>query len=485
MKSESQNTEYKEQWHDEYLKWICGFANAQGGHLIVGVNDRLQVVGLNDSKKLMEDIPNKVRDVLGIMVDVNLLHEAEMDYIDIKVHESTMPITYKGKYYYRSGSTMQELGGLALNDFLLRKMNLSWDATPQPHASMEDLDRAAIDYFLQCAIDAKRLNANALHATTEQVMNNLNLLDSQGRLTMAAMLLFGKDILKWCSSAQFRIGRFGNNVADLITQDAIACPLVLMPDRIIEVLRSKYLHTPIHYKGLLRMEPLEIPEDGLREMLCNAIVHRNYMGADTQMKVFNDRITLWNDGTLPDNYTIETLMGEHESKPRNKLIAKVFYLAGFIETWGRGYEKIKNAFETEGLEVPTFEQLRGGMAATIKRERFVATENVASSSENDMKNVMSSAMDYTKVFVKENESKLTERQKDILFILANDNTLNSRQIADRMSRVLSRVSQKDVVSYRTIQRDLNALVKNGIIRHEGGRQNGYWRLLFMPSSTAN
>lgn len=75
MIEESQNIEHKESWRDEYLKWICGFANAQGGRIYIGVNDDRQVVGVDDSKKLMEDIPNKIKDVLGIIVDVNLLKE--------------------------------------------------------------------------------------------------------------------------------------------------------------------------------------------------------------------------------------------------------------------------------------------------------------------------------------------------------------------------------------------------------------------------
>ena len=75
MTNESQNIEYKESWRDEYLKWICGFANAQGGSIFIGVNDKKEVVGVENSKKLMEDIPNKVRDVLGIVVDVNLHEE--------------------------------------------------------------------------------------------------------------------------------------------------------------------------------------------------------------------------------------------------------------------------------------------------------------------------------------------------------------------------------------------------------------------------
>ncbi len=75
MIEESQNIEHKESWRDEYLKWICGFANAQGGRVYIGVDDDRQVTGVEDSKRLMEDIPNKIRDVLGIIVDVNLLKE--------------------------------------------------------------------------------------------------------------------------------------------------------------------------------------------------------------------------------------------------------------------------------------------------------------------------------------------------------------------------------------------------------------------------
>lgn len=121
MIAESQNTEYKESWRDEYLKWICGFANAQGGRIYIGVDDDRQVVGVEDSKRLMEDIPNKVRDVLGIIVDENLQEEGGEEYIEIVVPAYSNPINYKGQYHYRSGSTKQELKGAALNRFLLER----------------------------------------------------------------------------------------------------------------------------------------------------------------------------------------------------------------------------------------------------------------------------------------------------------------------------------------------------------------------------
>ena len=87
MEKETQNIEFKASWRDEYLKWICGFANAQGGKLYVGVSDDGEICGVQDAKKLMEDIPNKVRDLLGILVDVNLKEKDGKEYLEIVTEE--------------------------------------------------------------------------------------------------------------------------------------------------------------------------------------------------------------------------------------------------------------------------------------------------------------------------------------------------------------------------------------------------------------
>ena len=94
---ESQNVEFKESWRDEYLKWVCGFANASGGYIYIGVvDDSQEIVGVADSKRLMEDIPNKIVTNLGIVADVNLRHADGLDYIEIIVSASNIPISYKG-----------------------------------------------------------------------------------------------------------------------------------------------------------------------------------------------------------------------------------------------------------------------------------------------------------------------------------------------------------------------------------------------------
>ncbi len=119
MSKEKQNIEWKESWRNEYFKWVCGFANAQGGILYIGKDDSGRVKHLAAAKKLLEDIPNQVRDLLGLMVDVNLHTEQGKDYLEIVVDAYPFPISLRGKYYYRSGSTLQELKGTSLTKFLL------------------------------------------------------------------------------------------------------------------------------------------------------------------------------------------------------------------------------------------------------------------------------------------------------------------------------------------------------------------------------
>lgn len=95
--SESQSIEYKSSWRDEYLKWICGFANAQGGKLYIGVDDNGYVCGVSNIKRLLEDIPNKIQTSLGIVTEVNKKEKDGLEYIEIIVVPSSFPVSYRGK----------------------------------------------------------------------------------------------------------------------------------------------------------------------------------------------------------------------------------------------------------------------------------------------------------------------------------------------------------------------------------------------------
>lgn len=157
---EQQNIEYKRSWHDDYLKWVCGLANAQGGHIFIGKDDDGNVVYLADYKKLMDGIPNKIRNLMGITAEVNLHEEKGNRFIEIVIPPYSVPISLRCRYYYRSGSTKQELTGPSLNEFLLGKSGKTWDDVIEQRATFDDIDGQSIEVYLKAAKKARRLPEN-------------------------------------------------------------------------------------------------------------------------------------------------------------------------------------------------------------------------------------------------------------------------------------------------------------------------------------
>ena len=462
--SESQITEYKETWRDEYLKWICGFANAQGGMLYIGIDDNGKVCGLADSKKLMEDIPNKIASSMGIVCDVNLASKDGLEYIVIKVEPSKVPISYHGIFHYRSGTTKQELQGPALQNFILKKMGLSWDDAECMGASLDDIDRESVEYFLHRAVRFGRMPPESLSDSTEKILTNLNLYDTNHKLKNAAILLFGKNPSRFFSLCDFRIGRFGRSPADLIFQDSIEGDLIRMSDRVIGVLRSKYLIAPIHYEGLIRAEPLEIPEEALREVILNAIIHKDYTGPHIQMKVWNDRVEVWNKGRLPEDWTVETLLKDHDSEPRNRTIANVFYRAGFIENWGRGIDKIREGLKSAGLKDAVFEDFSNGMKVTIFRKSdFISSEGTEfDADQNETTEKSPSTTEKTTEKLPDTTEKTAEK---IISLMRDNPKITTAQLAEKTGLSI------DGINY-----NIRKLKKANKIVRVGGDKGGHWEV---------
>lgn len=467
MNDENQNIEYKRSWSDEYLKWVCGFANAQGGRIFIGIDDDKSVYGLTDSHHQMEDIPNKIVAFLGIVVDVNLHKKDGKEYLEIIVNPSNVPISYKGVFYYRSGATKQELKGAALQQFVLKKMGRSWDEIVCEGARMEHIDDEAVAYFVRKGIKAGRLPENAADDSTETILRNLDLIDDEGGLRNAAILLFGKRPSKFFACVEFKIGRFKSE-SDLRNQDMITGNLIQMADKVMEVLDNKYLIRPIHYEGLQRIEPLEIPENALREIIFNAIIHKEYPGYSTQMRVYDDRIWLWNSGGLPDGITFEQFMGEHSSCPRNRLIARAFYLAGFIESWGRGIGKIRDEFVANGLEAPVYKEEMGGMSVYITRRKGLFGENdtVNDGVKNTDNKCVSAKNDGANDSLRDDVNdgvKWTKNELAILHEMSKNNDITYIQLQTKLK-----------ISEPTVRRSIKRLRLNMMIVREGSDKTGYW-----------
>ncbi len=351
--SESQNVEYKSSWRDEYLKWICGFANSSGGSIFIGKDDTGEVVGITDAKKLMEDIPNKVKDTLGILVDVNLHKTDNGDFIEIAVEAYPYPVNYKGQYHYRSGSTKQELKGAALDKFLLQKKGKRWDGVPVTKVSVKELKQETFEFFRKRAFKSHRIEEDSLTDTNEHLIENLQLRENEF-LKRAAILLFHPSPEKFVTGAYIKIGYFETD-DDLKFQDEIHGNLLEQIEKTMDFLFTKYIKAEISYEGINRVEKYEYPKEAVREALLNAIAHRDYSGGvPIQISVYKDKIIFWNEGQLPENWTVKNLLEKHASRPYNPDIANALFRSGYIESWGRGTIKIIKECKQAGIPEPIF-----------------------------------------------------------------------------------------------------------------------------------
>lgn len=427
--SETQNTEYKSVWRDEYLKWICGFANAQGGTLYIGKDDNGNVVGLTNAKKLLEELPNKITTILGIVADVNLHETPQGDYIEIIVSPQPNPVNYKGEYHYRSGSTKQELKGNALDKFLLQKQGKHWDGVSIPNVSVADLKAETFDFFRKKGVKSKRLDEDVLSDTNEVLLDNLKLTDN-GYLKRASVMLFHPDPEKFVSGAYIKIGFFRTD-SDLLFQDEIHGNLFEQVEKTMDLLLTKYTKALISYEGLTRIETYEYPKDALREALLNAVAHKDYTGPyPIQISVYADKIMMWNYGRLPENWTVEDLLDKHSSQPRNPDIATAFFRSGYVESWGRGMDKMKNLCLEAKIPVPQF-SCKGNDFWTVFRKDIYNKEDLSKLGLND-------------------------RQIDALLFFKSKGEITSSEYAEKYN-----------ISDRTARRDLSELTENKLLKNEG------------------
>lgn len=262
QKSESQHTEFKKAWQDEYLKWICAFANTDGGVLYVGV---------------------------------------------------------------------------------------------------DDLDRDSIRLFKRMALDHNRLDRESLEVPDEVLMRNLRLYEND-YLTKAAVMCFHPDPEKFVTCAYIKIGFFADNDADILYQDEIRGSLIMQVEKTMDLIYTKYMKALISYDGIHRKETFFFPKEAFRELLLNAVIHRDYMKpTPIQIRVYAQNIRIWNFGKMPVDVPVENLYKPHSSEPRNPNIANVFFKAGYVESWGRGYHNISDICKFRNAKLPEPQENSGGL----------------------------------------------------------------------------------------------------------------------------
>ncbi|MBN2322698.1 MAG: putative DNA binding domain-containing protein [Spirochaetes bacterium] len=426
LKEESQTVEYKQTWRNECLKVVSAFANSDGGALVIGLDDKGNPSGLKNAKRLLEDIPNTIRNKLGIIPSVKL---DKKNIIKVDVSPSSVPISYNGKYYLRSGSTVQELRGKELADFLTRKTGVTWDEAFEDRANWDYLDESTIENFKRFAVD--RI-PSIVTEKNSIIFKKLNLIENR-HLKRAAVILFGNEVERFYSHACVKIGRFLTDT-DIQTTDIVKGNLFQQLGNVLEILRTKYLRSEIKYEDIHRRDILEYPYEALREAVINALIHRDYGSfSQIQIRIYSDKLVIMNAGGLPPEVPVESLKTEHLSKPRNKLLAEIFYYAGFIEAWGRGTLKIVEECVEQGLPEPDFIEENGVMTVIFYKDKW---------NKENLKNLG-----------------LNERQIKVINYLKEKVSITNKEYQSLFS-----------ITDRTALRDLNGLITKGLVRKRGEKK---------------
>lgn len=200
--------------------------------------------------------------------------------------------------------------------------------------------------------------------------------------------------------------------------------------------------------------------NGFREILLNSINHKQYEENNPiQISIYDDKIYVWNDGKFPDDISQEDLFEKHRSKPYNPLIAQTFFKAGFIESWGRGFEKIKKECEEYGSPLPRVEiKSSGVMVKCVPSKVYMELLNKMKD-----KNVPDDVSQNVPDNVSQN---LKEIEEEIMKNITDNPYITQQQMADKLK-----------VNRKTIQRGLNSLKGKNIIERIGSDRKGFWKIL--------
>ena len=276
--------------------------------------------------------------------------------------------------------------------------------------------------------------------TTEQIFEKLRL-SEKGQLKRAAIVMFGKDPVRFYPGAFVKIGRFGKNDTDLLFQEVEEGNLIILLRNVLEQLNRKFLTRPIEFEGMYRIEKHEYPVPAIREMLLNSLIHKTYMGSFVQIRVYDDKISTWNDGKLPEGLSLEKLKQPHSSKPRNLIIADVCFKGGLIDAWGRGTIKIIETCLKAGLPEPELIERDGGFMVTLFKDKFTEEQLV--------------------------ELGLNARQvKAVIYLKEKGRITNPKYI-----------EINEGITDRTALRDLGSLIEKGIIQRVGEKKSTYYALV--------
>ena len=342
-REENQTVEYKESWHEKYLEWVCGYANAKGGTLYIGIEDGTKKpVGVRNPNKLMEVIPNSIRNTMGIVADVALLKKQGKDVIRIKVAASAFPVSYQGRFHYRTGSVKMLLTGPALTQFLMERSGQEWDCV-----SCFGGYRAGDFTFIALKNLYEKVNGAKMSKVD---FLSFGLVTETGVMTNTGALLADESPIR-----HSRVFCTRWNGLDMTAGVMDATDDQEYSGGLLQLLKYAEDFVRLHSRRAWHKRPTdrvnfrEYPERSVQEMPINGLVHRDYLetGSEVHVDIFDDRMEITSPGGMPGDRKVQEYPNIRRipSRRRNKCLADMFERLDLMERKGSGFKKLNEDYE--------------------------------------------------------------------------------------------------------------------------------------------
>ncbi|MBL7202991.1 MAG: putative DNA binding domain-containing protein [Desulfobacteraceae bacterium] len=370
-KGESKTVEFKETFDNKTIETAVAFANSRGGHIFIGVSDKGAKKGVQIGKESLIGWTNKISQG----TQPRIIPEVESSKIEdkiiavIQIKEFPIkPVSTKGRCYRRVGNSNRLMTPHDIAEMHLHSTGTSWDKTQAPDATMSDIDPEKIKRYIRRSRDAGRRDVGD-HEEPLEILKKLELV-KEGKLTWAALLLFRKATKYLRSQGLVHCGRFKEETI-VIDNRMIEGTIVEQIDEAIDFIRKNISVKFVMTGKPQRDEVWDYPLEAIRESIINAVCHRDYtMPSNTEVRIYDDRLTIWNPGGLPLGITMDDLFKPHGSVLRNKGIGAVLYDMGLIEQWGSGIGKMLKLCSLADIPEPHFEEYQRGFLVEFRKDIY-------------------------------------------------------------------------------------------------------------------
>ena len=466
---ESINIEYKVEMpkkSEKYMKTVVAFANGRGGRIVFGVDDKtLNIVGMNPDTifQTMDSITNAISDSCEpkIYPDVTLQSIDDKTIIVVEIHPGPMrPYYIKNKglvdgTYVRVAGTSRHAEGYMLKELILEGQNRYFDNEPCEYLEINEDDiKDLCDKMKKIAIENTWNDEEkaAIRDVTKNILITWGILkEDNGKIipTNAYALLTGKmQIQPTIQCAVFK----GKTRAYFVDRREFSGPIQDQVQLAFQYVLEK-INMGMQIKGIYRQDVYELPINSVRELIANAVAHRNYLEpGNIQVAIFDDRLEVTSPGMLLNTVSIKKMI-EGYSRLRNPAIANAFAYMKIIEKWGTGIPRILRECKEYGLKKPELIDFDGDYRVNMYRR------------EEKSKTTQTTTQTTTQITT-QTTIKLTKNDHEILQVIQNNPALSQKEIAMELGWTVDRVKYY-----------LNKMKKQEAIRRIGSSHKGYWELL--------